>query len=66
MSPDGETVYLVAEDAGHDRIYSVTATGGEPRELGRLESGSLSGLQVKGAEGAPVIVAELGQRREPA
>ncbi len=48
MSPDGETVYLVAEDEGHDRIFSVPATGGEPRELGRLESGSLSGLQVEG------------------
>jgi dipeptidyl aminopeptidase/acylaminoacyl peptidase len=66
VSPDGETVYLVAEDSGHDRIYSVTSTGAEPRELGRLESGSLSGLQVRGAEGAPVIVANWGSAVSPA
>jgi dipeptidyl aminopeptidase/acylaminoacyl peptidase len=65
VSPDGETVYLVAEDAGHDRIYSVPATGGEARELGRLESGSLSGLQVKGAEDAPVVVANWGNAVSP-
>jgi len=65
VGPDGETVYLVAEDEGHDRIFSVPATGGEPRELGRLESGSLSGLQVKGPEGAPVIVANWGSAVSP-
>ncbi len=61
VSPDGETVYLVAEDEGHDRIFSVPSTGGEPRELGRLESGSLSGLQVEGPEDAPVDRRQLGQ-----
>jgi dipeptidyl aminopeptidase/acylaminoacyl peptidase len=65
VSPDGETVYLVAEDSGHDRIYSVTSTGAAPRELGRLESGSVSGLQVRGAEGAPVIVANWGSAVSP-
>jgi dipeptidyl aminopeptidase/acylaminoacyl peptidase len=65
VSPDGETVYLVAEDEGHDRLFSMPATGGEPRELGRLESGSLSGLQVKGAEDAPVIVANWGSAVSP-
>ena len=65
VGPDGETVYLVAEDEGHDRIFSVRSTGGEPRELGRLEAGSFGGLQVGGAEDAPVIVANWGSAVSP-
>jgi dipeptidyl aminopeptidase/acylaminoacyl peptidase len=65
VGPDGETVYLVAEDEGHDRIFAVRATGGEPRELGRLETGSFGGLQVGGVEGAPVIVANWGSAVSP-
>jgi dipeptidyl aminopeptidase/acylaminoacyl peptidase len=66
VSPDGERIYLVAEDEGHDRIFSVTAAGGEVRELGRLEAGSYSGLQVEGAEdGPPVIVANWGSAVSP-
>jgi dipeptidyl aminopeptidase/acylaminoacyl peptidase len=67
VSPDGELVYLVAEDEGHDRIFAVPAAGGEARELGRLESGSYSGLQVEGAEDTPpVIVANWGSAVSPA
>ncbi len=65
VSPDGETIYLVAEDEGHDRIFSLPAAGGEARELGRLESGSLSGIQVEGTEDAPVVVATWGSAVSP-
>jgi dipeptidyl aminopeptidase/acylaminoacyl peptidase len=65
VAPDGETLYLIAEDEGHDRIFSVAATGGDARELGRLESGSFGGLQVGGPESAPVIVANWGSAVRP-
>jgi dipeptidyl aminopeptidase/acylaminoacyl peptidase len=65
VAPDGETVYVLAEDEGHDRIFSVAATGGEAREIGRLESGSFGGLQVAGPEDAPVIVANWGSAVSP-
>ena len=35
------------------------------RELGRLESGSLSGLQVEGTEDAPVVVGTWGNTVSP-
>ena len=65
VSPDGEKVFLVAEDEGHDRIYLLPAAGGEARELGRLESGSFAGLQVEGSEDAPVVVATWGSAVSP-
>ncbi len=57
VAPGGERIYLLAEDAGHDRLYTVPASGGEVRELGRLEAGSITGLQVAGSEADPVVVA---------
>ena len=65
LSPDGETIYLLAEDDGRERLFAVAATGGKVREIGRLESGTLSGLQVEGAVDAPVIVANWGSAVSP-
>jgi dipeptidyl aminopeptidase/acylaminoacyl peptidase len=57
VTPDGETIYLTAESEGHDRIYTVRAAGGMPRELGQLDSGVFDGLRVDGSEELPVVVA---------
>lgn len=66
LAPDGATIYLVAEDEGHDRIFSVPVAGGEVREIGRLETGSFGGLQVGGTAAAPVVVATWGSAVSPA
>jgi dipeptidyl aminopeptidase/acylaminoacyl peptidase len=65
ISPDGESIYLLAEDEGHERLFSVPAAGGEVREVGRLDSGNLSGLQVEGTGDAPVLVANWGSAVSP-
>jgi dipeptidyl aminopeptidase/acylaminoacyl peptidase len=65
VSPDGESIYLIAEDQGHDRLYVVPATGGEVREVGHLETGTLGGLQVEGGDGAAVLVATWGSAVSP-
>jgi dipeptidyl aminopeptidase/acylaminoacyl peptidase len=65
VTPDGERIFLLAEDEGHDRLYTVAAAGGEVRELGRLDAGSLSGLQVEGGEDAPVVVANWDSAVSP-
>ncbi len=66
LTPDGERIYLLAEDEGHDRLFTVAATGGEVRELGRLDRGSISGLQVEGDAAAPVVVANWDSAVSPA
>ncbi len=66
VTPDGERIFLIAEDEGHDRLYTVTAAGGEVRELGRLETGSLAGLQVAGTEEEPIVVANWESAVSPA
>ena len=56
-SPDSRTVYLLAEDQGRQRVFSVAATGGTPKELTELKAGTYSALDVRGTAGSPVIVA---------
>jgi dipeptidyl aminopeptidase/acylaminoacyl peptidase len=56
-SPDGRTLYLLAEDAGHDRIWALPAGGGEVRPLDDMPSGVYGGLSVAGTARAPVVVA---------
>jgi dipeptidyl aminopeptidase/acylaminoacyl peptidase len=62
---DGETIFLLAEDEGHDRLFSVPAAGGEAREVGRLATGGYGGLQVGGGDGVPVVVATWGSAVSP-
>ena len=66
VAPDGERVFLLAADAGHDRLFVVPATGGEVREVGRLERGSLAAFQVEGGDDGPLIVANWDSAVNPA
>jgi dipeptidyl aminopeptidase/acylaminoacyl peptidase len=65
LSDDGETVYLLADDGGRERLFAVAAAGCKPGEIGRLEAGTLSALQVAGNGDAPVIVANWGSAVSP-
>jgi dipeptidyl aminopeptidase/acylaminoacyl peptidase len=66
LAPGGATIWILAEDEGHDRLFSVPVAGGDVAELGRLESGSFAGLQVGGEADAPVLVATWGSAVSPA
>lgn len=56
-SPDGRSVYVLAEDQGRQKVFIVPATGGPARELGALKAGTYSGLDVRGPAEAPVVIA---------
>jgi len=65
VAPGGERIFLLAEDEGHDRLYTLPASGGEARELGRLDAGGITGLQIGGDEASPVVVANWGSAVSP-
>lgn len=56
IAPDGRTAFLLADDQGATRLFSLDLPRGEVRALGRLDAGSLSALQVTGVT-EPVITA---------
>lgn len=63
--PDGRTVYMLAEDHGHDRIFTVPSQGGTPRTLTADSRGVFSGLSVGGSGRAPVVVATWESATNP-
>jgi dipeptidyl aminopeptidase/acylaminoacyl peptidase len=64
IGPDGRTVFLLAEDAGREKLYSVPATGGTIREVGTLDAGCLTNLDAGGTQ-APVLVANWDSTVNP-
>ncbi|MEX2149197.1 MAG: S9 family peptidase [Steroidobacteraceae bacterium] len=66
VTADGERIFLLAEDAGHDRLYSVSANGGDVREVGRLDRGTISALQVREGDAGPVVIANWESAVNPA
>lgn len=57
ISPDNRTIYLTAEDAGHENIYSCPASGGAVKPEIELKQGAYSGLSVAARSSSPVLVA---------
>ena len=66
VSPDGEKVYLVAEDEGHDRIYSAALHRAARRasSAGSNQAASRASRS-RAAEDAPVVVATWGSAVSP-
>lgn len=56
ISADSTRLYFTAEDQGQERLYTLPASGGVPREIGTLEAGTLTALDVGGPAAAPVGV----------
>src|SRR2546427_310337 len=45
-APDNHTVFFLAEDAGHTRLFRAPAPEGMEQEVGRMTSGTFGSLQV--------------------
>jgi dipeptidyl aminopeptidase/acylaminoacyl peptidase len=46
FAPDSRTIFFLAEDAGHMRLFQAPASGGHEREVGAMTSGTFGGLQI--------------------
>jgi dipeptidyl aminopeptidase/acylaminoacyl peptidase len=46
VTPDGRTIYLLAEEAGHEKLFSVPSTGGKVNLVYDMSEGVYSGLAV--------------------
>ena len=63
FSPDSRTIFLLAEDSGHEKLYEVSAEGGEVKTAIDLTSGVYTNLAV--SESAPVLLANWGSAVSP-
>ncbi|HEX8999890.1 MAG TPA: S9 family peptidase [Blastocatellia bacterium] len=46
LTPDGKTIYLLAEDAGHEKLFTVPASGGQVTLAMDLTRGVYTGLAI--------------------
>jgi len=56
IAPDGRAVYLLAEDQGRQKLYTVPAGGGPVREVGALSAGTIGAVHAGGSASGTVIV----------
>ncbi|MCL4795353.1 MAG: S9 family peptidase [Bryobacteraceae bacterium] len=61
IDPNGRTLYLEAEDDGHDRIFRLPATGGPVETLYTPETGALTDLNIAGG----VFIAKYSASTDP-
>jgi len=57
VTPDSRTICLLAEDAGHDKLYSLPAEGGQVGLVFDLTLGSYSNLAIPEQAAAPMLLA---------
>lgn len=46
ISPDGKTIYLLAEDAGHEKLFRLSSAGGEVKLAFDMDAGVYTGLAI--------------------
>lgn len=55
LSPDSKTVYFTSEDAGLEKIYSMSASGGEVKQVIEQTKGCYTGLTIPAKASATTI-----------
>jgi dipeptidyl aminopeptidase/acylaminoacyl peptidase len=65
LTPDSRTVYLLSEDAGHEKLYSVPAQGGEVRLAMEMNLGAYSSLAIPGKAPGTLLFADWDSAIKP-
>lgn len=55
-APDGRSIYVLAEDEGRQKLFTVPMNGGTGKEVGTLRQGTYTSLDVEGTPDSPVVV----------
>lgn len=66
FTPDSNTIYLTAEDAGFEKVYSVPASGGEVKPSGLAARGVYTGLAIPSKAATTAVFASWESAVSPA
>jgi dipeptidyl aminopeptidase/acylaminoacyl peptidase len=66
LTPDGKNIYLLAEDAGNEKLYTVPASGGEVRLALDLTRGVYTNLAIPGKAASTMLFANWESAVNPA
>ncbi len=65
FAPDSRTIYLTAEEHGHDKIFTLPAGGGRTRLAFEVTSGCYSNLVIAEKAPQPVLIANFTSMIQP-
>jgi hypothetical protein len=57
LAPDSSTIYFLAEEAGHENLFSVPANGGEVRPLVKADQGVFTNLAIPPKASSTLLLA---------
>ncbi len=57
VTPDSKTIYLLAEEAGHEKLFRLPADGGEVKLVFDLKQGVYTNLRIPNKASAPLLFA---------
>lgn len=66
ITPDGRTLYLLAEDAGHEKLYSISSSGDNIKLVFDMTSGSYSSLAIAPEAPSTLLLAKWESATRPA
>jgi dipeptidyl aminopeptidase/acylaminoacyl peptidase len=65
FTPDSSSIYVLAEDQGHDKIFVLAAGGGPVHPAFDVTEGVYSGLNISERAGSPRLIALWGSMVHP-
>jgi dipeptidyl aminopeptidase/acylaminoacyl peptidase len=65
ITPDSRTVYFLAEEAGHEKLFETSVLSGTPRRAFDIESGVYTNLSIATASRRPVLIANFESATRP-
>jgi dipeptidyl aminopeptidase/acylaminoacyl peptidase len=65
FTPDSKQAYMIAEDSGNDKIYTMPADGGAVKLAFDMKEGLYSGLTIPERAASPVLVGLWGSMTHP-
>jgi dipeptidyl aminopeptidase/acylaminoacyl peptidase len=66
FTPDNRTIYLLAEEAGHEKLFSVAAEGGSASQALEMASGVYTNLAIPEKAASPILLANWESATNPA
>ena len=57
LAPDSKTIYLIGEEYGHDKIYSLPVAGGEVKPVSTSAAGVYASLAIPEKAASPILIA---------
>lgn len=65
LTPDSKTIYLTAEEAGNEKLYSLPASGGEVRLAMDMTRGVYTGMKIPQKASSTIIFANWESAMNP-